>query len=253
MCGSATRSSRRGGGIATRATAAPAGAAARGPRQRLGMEGLPRCACRAHGARRVRLQPARGTASRMRAAGRLTPSLHARGSRAHAAPRARRGRHRSRRALGHSDGASIALLAAAAAPARVHALVLEAPHVFVEPLSLASIGADARALRDDRHLRARLARHHAHVDEAFQGWNDVWLDPDFKEWNIEAACRAWPARRSCCRALDDEYGTWRKWPRHPAAWLAGQVRTRLIQNCGHSPHRDHPSVVLDEAPSFLDR
>jgi pimeloyl-ACP methyl ester carboxylesterase len=91
--------------------------------------------------------------------------------------------------VGHSDGASIALLAAAAWPARVEALVLEAPHVFVEALSIESI-TRMRDLYATTNLRTRLARHHSHVDEVFRGWNDVWLDPEFKEWNIEASLPA---------------------------------------------------------------
>ena len=88
--------------------------------------------------------------------------------------------------LGHSDGGSIALLAAACPPRRVAALALEAPHVFVEDLSVASIAAIGERYRRDPDLRRRLAAHHAHVDEVFRGWNDVWLSAAFRAWNIEA-------------------------------------------------------------------
>ena len=63
--------------------------------------------------------------------------------------------------------------------------MLEAPHVFVEDVSVASIAAIGERYRTDGELRRRLARHHAHVDEMFRGWNDVWLSPDFRAWNIE--------------------------------------------------------------------
>ena len=92
--------------------------------------------------------------------------------------------------FGHSDGGSIALLAAALHPDRVAALALEAPHVFVEDLSVASIAAIGERYRRDPDLRRRLAAHHAHVDEVFQGWNDVWLSADFRAWNIEAEVAA---------------------------------------------------------------
>jgi pimeloyl-ACP methyl ester carboxylesterase len=146
--------------------------------------------------------------------------------------------------LGHSDGGSIALLAAAAWPARIDALVLEAPHVFVEPLSIASIRR-MRELYATTNMRERLARHHVHVDEAFRGWNDVWLDPAFARWNIEAELPRVRCPTRVLQGADDEYGTWAQ-ALAIMRLVAGPVQARLIQNCGHSPHRDHPSVVLDE-------
>jgi len=99
--------------------------------------------------------------------------------------------------LGHSDGGSIALIFAARRPERVKALVLEAPHVFVEDVSVESI-AGMRAAYESSDLRAKLARFHGdNVDVAFRGWNDVWLNPDFRAWNIEgaAAQRRLPSAR----------------------------------------------------------
>src|SRR5262249_62246021 len=87
--------------------------------------------------------------------------------------------------LGHSDGASIALVYAGTPGARVRALVLEAPHVFCEDISVASIRR-AKDAYEKGDLRARLARWHgSNVDVAFRGWNDAWLDPAFRAWNIE--------------------------------------------------------------------
>ncbi|MEW6319765.1 MAG: alpha/beta hydrolase [Acidobacteriota bacterium] len=154
--------------------------------------------------------------------------------------------------VGHSDGGSIALIFAGAHPSRVESLVLEAPHVFVEALSLRSI----RRMRDEyatAGLRGRLARHHgANVDVAFRGWNDVWLDPAFRTWSIADAV----ARVKCpilvLQGELDEYGT-------PAqvlaihALAAGPVESLLLQACGHSPHRDQPEAVLTETERFLGR
>jgi pimeloyl-ACP methyl ester carboxylesterase len=152
--------------------------------------------------------------------------------------------------VGHSDGGSIALLAAAAIPDRVAALVVEAPHVFVEERSIASI----RAIRDryagDAQLRARLAAHHRHVDEMFYGWNDVWLDDDFRAWTIGDEIRRVTCPVLALQGLEDEYGT----PAHVQAiqrLAAGPVTLSLIQKCGHSPHRDHPEIVLDRVAAFI--
>src|SRR5712691_4848017 len=88
--------------------------------------------------------------------------------------------------VGHSDGASIALIHAGAGRWPVRGLILEAPHVFVEDVTVASIAAAKEAYRTT-DLRTRLARYHGDVDGAFRGWNDIWLDPAFRAWNIEAS------------------------------------------------------------------
>jgi pimeloyl-ACP methyl ester carboxylesterase len=151
--------------------------------------------------------------------------------------------------FGHSDGGSIALLAAAAWPTRVAALVLLAAHVFVEDVTVASI-ARIRDQYRSTDLRDRLARHHRHVDEAFGGWNDVWLDPEFKSWNIEAALPRVACPVLILQGLEDEYGT----PNQVRAierGVIGPVTAHLIQNCGHSPHRDQQSAVLHHVAGFL--
>jgi pimeloyl-ACP methyl ester carboxylesterase len=86
--------------------------------------------------------------------------------------------------LGHSDGGSIALIYAGTFPASPRALILEAPHVFVEDLSVESIAA-AKVSFQTTDFREKLAKYHAHVDETFGGWNDIWLDPAFRSWDIE--------------------------------------------------------------------
>src|SRR5712692_3418529 len=86
--------------------------------------------------------------------------------------------------LGHSDGASITIIYAGTRPQQVRALILEAPHVFVEDVSIQSI-ANMRTQFESTDLPQKLARYHDHVEEVFRGWNNIWLDPDFRQWNIE--------------------------------------------------------------------
>ncbi|MGE0042944.1 MAG: alpha/beta fold hydrolase [Vicinamibacterales bacterium] len=154
--------------------------------------------------------------------------------------------------VGHSDGGSIALLHAARHPDRVAALVLEAPHVFVEDLSVASI-ARMRTAYEATDLRDRLARHHGpNVDVAFRGWNDVWLDPAFRAWNIEACLPDVTCPLLVLQGLDDEYGT----PAQVAAieaGAAGPVEAHLLERCGHAPHRDRPDAFFALVPPFVAR
>jgi pimeloyl-ACP methyl ester carboxylesterase len=152
--------------------------------------------------------------------------------------------------LGHSDGGSIALLAAARWPTRVEALALEAPHVFVEDLSVASIAAIRERYLAGGVLRSRLATHHAQVDEVFFGWSGVWLSPAFRRWNIEAEVHSVGCPVLVLQGLDDEYGT----PAQVDAITAlapGLVTPILIQKCGHSPHREQPNLVLDHLTAFI--
>jgi len=108
--------------------------------------------------------------------------------------------------LGHSDGASIALIYAGTWPIQVRALILEAPHVFVEDLGIRSISA-IRKLYEASDLPKNLARYHDHADETFRGWNDIWLDPQFSDWNIEEYLAAISCPTLVIQGEDDEYGT----------------------------------------------
>ena len=113
-----------------------------------------------------------------------------------------------------------------------------APHVFVEDRSIASIDGGPRRLRGRATCRARLARYHGdNVDVAFRGWNDVWLDPGFRAWNIEdAICRASRARSSSIQGDDDPYGTLAQLD--GIAALASRRELLKLDDCRHSPHRD---------------
>jgi pimeloyl-ACP methyl ester carboxylesterase len=106
--------------------------------------------------------------------------------------------------LGHSDGGSIALLHASRHP--VAGCVVMAPHILVEPVSVTSIEKARRAYLE-ADLRQRLARHHDDPDSAFWGWNDIWLDPAFRSWTIQAEIAAISAPLLAIQGLDDEYGT----------------------------------------------
>jgi pimeloyl-ACP methyl ester carboxylesterase len=151
--------------------------------------------------------------------------------------------------FGHSDGGSIALIAAALFPDRVAALVLAAPHVFVEDLSVASIERTTQAYREG-DLRARLARHHARVDVAFSGWSDVWLNPEFRAWNIEEYLPAISCPALLIQGEQDEYGTLRQLDA-VARQVRGPVERLVLAACGHSPHRDQRDAVLSAVATFV--
>jgi pimeloyl-ACP methyl ester carboxylesterase len=151
--------------------------------------------------------------------------------------------------IGHSDGASIALIHAGAAARPPRALVLLAPHVFVEDVSVRSI-ARMRELYATTDLRERLARYHADVDGMFRGWNDIWLDPAFRAWNIEEYLPRITCPVLVVQGEDDEYGTVRQ-VEAVAAQVRGRVEILLLARCGHSPHRDQQELVVERIAGFL--
>jgi pimeloyl-ACP methyl ester carboxylesterase len=151
--------------------------------------------------------------------------------------------------FGHSDGASIALIAAGARPGLAAALVLEAPHVFVEDISVSSIER-ARVAFSATNLRQRLARYHDDPEGAFRGWNDVWLEPRFRDWNIEAYADAVTCPVLVIQGDRDEYGTLEQVAR-VARRIAGS-ESLVVPGAGHSPHRDAPEAVLACVSAFLD-
>jgi pimeloyl-ACP methyl ester carboxylesterase len=142
--------------------------------------------------------------------------------------------------VGHSDGASIALLHAATAP-ELRGLVLLAPHAFVEERSLAGI----RAARDafvTGDLALRLARHHRDPLRTFRGWNDVWLDLRFRAWDIRAQTSRVVCPVLAVQGENDEYGTMAQLD-EIAARVRGPLSQLRLPGCGHSPHRDQPEKV----------
>ncbi|MCE9658947.1 MAG: alpha/beta hydrolase [Burkholderiales bacterium] len=148
--------------------------------------------------------------------------------------------------FGHSDGASIALLHAAGHPAS--GVIAVAPHLFVEEVSIRSIER-ARDAFESSDLRARLARHHADPDSAFRGWNDAWLSPTFRRWNIEAGIERIACPVLAVQGENDEYGTLEQI--HAIARRLPKTRLLVIPECGHSPHRDQPALLAREAGRFI--
>jgi pimeloyl-ACP methyl ester carboxylesterase len=149
--------------------------------------------------------------------------------------------------FGHSDGASIALLHAAAQPVR--GLVLEAPHVFAEELSLASI-AKAREAYERGDLRARLSRWHDHVDEAFWGWNGPWLHPGFRGWSLTGCLPSIRAPSLLIQGAADEYGTLAQIEAIQRE-LPVPAETLILAGAGHSPHKDREPEVLAATSRFV--
>ena len=149
--------------------------------------------------------------------------------------------------LGHSDGASIALLHASRHP--VSAAIVMAPHLMVEDVAVRAIS-EARAAFESGGLREKLARHHADVDGAFWQWNDVWLSPGFRGFDIRPDCGRIRAPLLAIQGMGDEYGTMAQLDE--LALATPQTVQLRLADCGHSPQRDQPERSLEAVAAFLD-
>jgi pimeloyl-ACP methyl ester carboxylesterase len=150
--------------------------------------------------------------------------------------------------VGHSDGASIALLHAGAGHP-VAGLALLAPHAFVEDRTIAGIEA-ARHAFETGDLRERIARHHDDPDATFRGWNDVWLSPAFRSWSIEDHLANVHAPVLLVQGTDDEYGTMAQLDAIGSR-VRGPVERLELTGAGHAPHLDAPIATVDAVARFV--
>jgi pimeloyl-ACP methyl ester carboxylesterase len=149
--------------------------------------------------------------------------------------------------IGHSDGASIALIYAGAG-GDVSGLALLAPHVFVEESSIAGVEA-ARDAFLTTDLPERMAKHHDAAVATFWRWNEIWRAPEFRSWNIEDSLAGVRAPVLLVQGRDDVYGTLRQLDAIEAG-VPGPV-DRVVLECGHSPHLERPTETMEAVTHFV--
>ncbi len=151
--------------------------------------------------------------------------------------------------IGHSDGGTIALLHAAAGLWPVRGMVVIAPHIFLEDISIAGL---ERAYNAFHHggLRRSLAPWHRDVDAMFAGWADLWLNPSFRSWNIEHELPGIACPLLLMQGELDQYGSPEQ-VHAVARHVSGPAEVMLLPDCGHAPHAELPDVVLDAIVRFI--
>ena len=152
--------------------------------------------------------------------------------------------------VGHSDGASIALIHAGSdSSEKLIGMVNEAPHVFCESITISSI----QKLRESFYsgnLRERLKKHHKDIDTTFNGWSDVWLNYEFTKWNIESYLERIKVPQLIIQGNDDEYGTSEQ-VEAIIRQSSESVEICFMNKCGHSPHREQESKTLHVMSEFV--
>jgi pimeloyl-ACP methyl ester carboxylesterase len=154
--------------------------------------------------------------------------------------------------VGHSDGASIAAIYTGShQDHRVSGLVLIAPHFFTEDPGIASI-VEAKKAYETGDLRARLSRWHADVDNAFNGWNGAWLDPDFRKWDITEFLAYIRVPVLVVQGEDDQYGTVKQIEAAKEECYC-PVEVALLRGARHSPQREAAEATLKAISDFVGR
>jgi pimeloyl-ACP methyl ester carboxylesterase len=147
---------------------------------------------------------------------------------------------------GHSDGASISLLAAA--QLQLAGVIVLAPHLFVEDVTVTGIAA-ARDAYAAGKLKAGLGKYHADVEHTFTSWRDVWLSDDFRSWNIEADISSIKAPLLAIQGHQDQYGTMAQLA--SLQTIVPQTQLVKLDQCGHAPHLEQPQATLEAIQQFL--
>jgi pimeloyl-ACP methyl ester carboxylesterase len=152
--------------------------------------------------------------------------------------------------FGHSDGASMAILYGGTHPGSVRAMVLEAPHVFVEPVTVEGVRRIADEY-DGTRLAERLRRHHGvSAEPLFRAWAGIWLSPEFRAWNIVEHLSAIECPVLVVQGEDDPYGTLGQ-VEAIVRQVRGPASTLVLPGCGHSPHAERAGEVLKAAAEFI--
>jgi len=153
--------------------------------------------------------------------------------------------------IGHSDGASIALIhAGSTQEQRIKALILLAPHVFVEDITIQSIQ-KAKDVFQNSNLPDKLAKYHKlNIEHVFWGWNDIWLHPEFKDWNIEEYLPQINIPLLIIQGRQDQYGTTLQVEKI-LRQTHGQASCSIFENCQHSPHADQKDLTIKAITQYM--
>lgn len=154
--------------------------------------------------------------------------------------------------FGHSDGGTIALLAAAKYPEAIKAVLTEGAHVFVEDITLDGI-AMAKEQYRTTSLQERLQKYHGgHTQALFEAWTETWLSEAFYSWNMEHFLPHIKCPVLVIQGVEDEYGSAAQVTAIVSA-SSGPAEACMVVNAGHSPHKQNELWLIDRCCIFLDQ
>ncbi|GAA4271827.1 alpha/beta hydrolase [Aquimarina gracilis] len=152
--------------------------------------------------------------------------------------------------FGHSDGGSIALLAAALFPEKILGIITEGAHVFVEKVTIRGIK-EAKKAYNVTNLRERLTKYHGDkTDDVFRLWTETWLSSSYRSWNIEEYLPLVKCPSLIIQGEKDEYGTLDQ-VTSIVSKSTGKSTALLIKDVGHTPHKEIPELIIENSLKFI--
>lgn len=152
--------------------------------------------------------------------------------------------------FGHSVGGGMAVACAAAFASQCVGLITESAQAFVEARTLEGIRVADQQFAEPGQLQ-RLERYHGGKAEwVLRAWVDNWLSEHFADWSLDAVLPQVRCPLLSLHGDNDEFGS----PAHPERLVelaGGPGLMRLLQGCGHVPHREQAERVLAEVLQFL--
>jgi pimeloyl-ACP methyl ester carboxylesterase len=157
--------------------------------------------------------------------------------------------------IGHSDGGSIGIIFSGSPQLKdlkgLQGLITEAAHVFCEDMTVECIK-QAKINYESNNLKQGLEKYHgSNTENAFRGWNDVWLNPQFMQWNIEKYLKKIRVPMLSLQGKDDQYGT--KKQIISIKSHVKNIKTYMVDHCRHSPHNDQPEIILKTMARFIEK
>lgn len=152
--------------------------------------------------------------------------------------------------FGHSDGGSIALIAAAKFPQKINAVITEGAHIFVEAETVKGIR-DAIEQYQETDLREKLEKYHgAKTNAMFNAWTQTWTSDAFQSWNIEHFLPSIQCPVMVIQGENDEFGTMAQ-VSGIVNQVSGKAEKQVLPGIGHTPHKESPELVLKIAADFI--
>jgi len=151
--------------------------------------------------------------------------------------------------FGHSDGGTIALLAAAFYPEKILSVVSEAAHVIIEEISVNGIK-NTRKVYEEK-LKLPLSRYHGEkTDWVFYHWADTWIQPEFSVWKMIKELQKIQCPVLAIQGKNDEYGSFEQ-----LKIIEENCHARILflDDCDHHPHFEKADIILNETYNFLIR
>lgn len=153
--------------------------------------------------------------------------------------------------FGHSDGGSISLIAAADRPPLLRGIVVEAPHILVEPETVAGVRRADEAF--DRGKLDGLRKYHGDkTRRMFKAWARTWMDETYRRWNIKYLLPYITCPVLVIQGRGDHYGTAGQVDPIVEA-SSGPAEAFWLDDCGHAPHLEHPEKVMKAVFVFMAR